>query len=368
MATAMWLRFRWRKISNNSLAVFSPLRKHCRPYFSRATLIEKYNLKPRSYTVKNYKYITDRDLAERVAKVLNVQGHCVIEASPGPGMLTRAMIDSGAKQVIGLEPDKIFMEDLRSLQSETNGKFTPLFGDFGKIDPHLVHDESDTKARICRAPAIASKDLFKGISPVEWESDETPVKFVGIEGGKTLASTTKILMSYLARVPGKESIFKIGRCELLFFYTHDRAERLLAQPGTKYYNRLSIMASLFCDVNVIHREPCQMFDPYFRKDGKKELQLISIVPKKRLDFSIPEDCLHLVGYFIRILMIKPKQSLATSLDGISPGSHVILDNLGLPHDTRASDLVPKMYGRLLEQFFQWNERSLEFFYSMSSRY
>lgn len=339
-------------------------------YCTRAALVEKHNLKRRNNTVKNYKYITEKGVAERVAKVFDVEGKLVIETSPGPGLLSRELVKCGARKVIGLEPEKRFLSSLQEIRNEVGERvFEPLFADFAKIDPHLVPDQNTTKPRVCREPAIASKELFKDFEPVSWHSDEIPVKFVGIEGGKTIASTTKVLISYLARIPTRESIFEMGRCELAFFYTQDRLERLLARPGSRYYNRLSIMTALFCDVNVLHREPCSSFDPFFRKDSRSDLHLVSIVPKKDIEVSIPADSLPFIGYFIRILMIKPKQPLVTALEGISPGCHDIVRRLGWPNDIRACDLTPEEYGHLINEFFHWDADSpLDFFYSMGQRF
>jgi 16S rRNA A1518/A1519 N6-dimethyltransferase RsmA/KsgA/DIM1 with predicted DNA glycosylase/AP lyase activity len=333
-------------------------------------LVEKYNLRRRGNTVKNYKYFTDKTVAERVANILDVEGKLIIEASPGPGLLTRELVKCGAKKVIGLEPEKKFLPELLKVQNEIgNGAFVPLYADFAKVDPHLVPDHNITKPRICREPAIASKDLFKNVDAEDWQSDNIPVKFVGIEGGKTTASTTKVLISYLARIPTRESIFEIGRCELAFFYTQDRLERLLARPGSKYYNRLSIMAALLCDINILHNEPCSSFDPFFRKDSKSDLHLVSMIPKKENDISIPENSLPFIGYFIRILMIKPTQPLAMALGGISPGCHDIVRRLGWASDIRSCDLTPEQYGILINEFFHWEENSqLDLFYSIGQRF
>lgn len=203
-------------------------------YCTRAELVEKYNLRRRSNTVKNYKYITDSKVASNIASKLDVRGKIVVETSPGPGLLTKELLKLRPTKIIGLEPEKKFLPRLKEFEIKIGSNiFEARFADFAKIDPHLVPDGKASKSRVCKEPAISSKDLFRGFEPVSWDSPQSPVIFVGIEGGQTVASTTKVLISYLARIPTRESVFEMGRCELAFFYTEDRLERLLARPGSR---------------------------------------------------------------------------------------------------------------------------------------
>lgn len=232
MAASTWRCVTWTKLYSKSIQQSN--KTAVKYYCTRAELVEKYNLRRRSNTVKNYKYITDPKIASNIASKFDVRGKIVVEASPGPGLLTKELIKLSPRKIIGLEPEKKFIPRLKELESEVgNDVFEARFADFAKIDPHLVPDGKTSKTRVCKEPAISSKDLFRQFEPVSWQSQQSPVIFVGIEGGQTVASTTKVLISYLARIPTRESVFEMGRCELVFFYTEDRLERLLARPGSR---------------------------------------------------------------------------------------------------------------------------------------
>ena len=353
------LRTRWPILSKKSAR-----RKSSRMNLStRSTLVRRYNLKPNSFSKKKYRYIVDPDLAQRVTQKLgNLKDDLIIQASPGPGIWSEALLNAGAARVLGLEPDRRFHPALKEVQSKFGtSRFTFHRADFAKIDPHL--SLRGIGEGLCIPPAISSSELFKGVKPIPWESESLVARFVGIESGPNSSALPKVLLGHLARIASRDGVFGWGRCELAFFYTQQRAEKVLAKRGSKYFNRLSILVSLFCDVKTLHSEPCLMFDPHLQKEKEQDLHLISLVPKKDPGLRVTRDELMCVNHFVRLLMVKQSRSLASVLDGISPGSHVILHQLNWPRDTCIADLQTEEIGKLISTFFQWDGKSLEFFYS-----
>ena len=62
------------------------------------------------------RYVTSPRVAETVVRMLRGKrkaGQLILECNPGPGVLTRALLESGAR-VIALESDKNFIPDLKS--------------------------------------------------------------------------------------------------------------------------------------------------------------------------------------------------------------------------------------------------------------
>lgn len=356
--------FSWKYLTRiNSTQRTFLLHSRAIPLSTRAALVEKYNLKAKNFSSKKCRYIVDPDLAERVTKKLGIDKNTlVVEANPGPGVLSQALLNSGARRVLALEPDKRFHVALKEIQDNVGvTRFTFHRADFGKIDPHLSLTGLDEGK--CIPPAIPSSELFKGVEPIPWESENLVARFVGIESGKQAAALPKILLGCLAQIAARESIFSWGRCELSFFYTQQRAEKVSANRGSRYYNRLSVLVSLLCDVRILHSEPCVMFDPNFNKEREQYLHMISLVPKRDPGLHVTRDELTCISHFVRLLMVKPRHPLAKVIDGIIPGSHVVLDELGWPHDTCVADLTPQDIGKLISGFFQWEGKSLDFFYN-----
>ncbi|XP_026310909.1 dimethyladenosine transferase 2, mitochondrial isoform X2 [Piliocolobus tephrosceles] len=67
------------------------------------------------------RYVTDRRLAETLAQIVcgkpNRPPHLLLECNPGPGILTEALLEAGAK-VVALESDKTFIPHLEKLMAD----------------------------------------------------------------------------------------------------------------------------------------------------------------------------------------------------------------------------------------------------------
>ncbi len=84
-------------------------------------------------------FILDRHLLGRIAAIAEVgEGDTVYEVGPGPGGLTRALLDTGAS-VIAVERDRRCIPALDELGADFPGKFKLVEGDAMEIDePALV--------------------------------------------------------------------------------------------------------------------------------------------------------------------------------------------------------------------------------------
>lgn len=326
-------------------------------------LITKYDLELLRHSRKNYKYILDEALASRVARSLGSfqHGEVLIETNPGPGELTKALFEAGATHVVGLEPERKFHPALWDLKAKLTGdkRFDLLHGDFSKIDPHVGSAE---RWAYCTPPAISSEEVLTSARSQPWESDNLAARFVGIEAATNPSVLPRVLIAQLSQMVARSGIFQKGRCELAFFYAEERAKNVTAKFGSKHFSRLSVMVSLFCEIKVLLHEPCSLFYPVHSKDKHKFLNLVSMVPKKIPLVNVSSDNLHYLNYFIRLLMVKPQRRVADAIESISPGGHAILDQLQWPHNTSVRDLSPQDIGTLASAFFQWEGKSLNFFY------
>ena len=328
-------------------------------FSTKSHLVTKYNL---AFQKKNYKYVLEEKLAFRIAQSLGrLEDDVIIETNPGPGVLTKALFEVGATHVIGLEPERKFHPALWDIQAENSAKrrFDLLHGDFSKIDPH---EGSDRAGAFCSPPAISSEDVLSTVESKPWTSDQLAARFVGIESATNPTVLPRVLIGQLSKMVAGKGIFHKGRCELAFFYAEDRAQKLTAEYGSKYFNRISIMVSLFCDVKVLLHEPCSNFYPVRGKERNRFLNLVSLVPKKIPAVDISSDNIHYLNYFIRLLLVKPQRRVIEAIESISPGSHVLLDELQWPYDTTARDLRPEDIGKLASAFFKWEGKSLNFYY------
>ena len=79
-------------------------------------------------------FILDRQLLARIAAIPGLgEGDMVYEVGPGPGGLTRALLDTGAR-VVAVERDRRCLPALAELDQDFPGKLTLIEGDAMEVD------------------------------------------------------------------------------------------------------------------------------------------------------------------------------------------------------------------------------------------
>lgn len=160
-------------------------------------------------------FILDRRLLERIAAVPGpLIGKTVYEVGPGPGGLTRALLDAGAT-VVAVERDSRCIPALAELQAEYPDRLRVIERDALSVDEHAAvggptHIVSNLPYNIGTALLLR---WLRGPWPPWWQS-------------------------------------------MTLMFQREVAERIVAQPGSKAYGRLSILSqwrSLPSIVMNVHR-------------------------------------------------------------------------------------------------------------------
>ena len=334
-------------MANRVSAKISSNKIHC--CVNRRHLVEKFRLYPHQTKAKQ-RYLLDFDVATQIALKLDVADSLVYECNPGAGVLTRALLSHGAGKVVGLEHNRKFLPYLRELEGESHGRFKVEYADIGKLDvagPGIP-------------PAVSSHKLLEGVNKIPWTDERLVGKLVGIEKEKTAPANLMNLLLHMLRCSG---FFSHGRIEVALLFTDDRAKKLLAQPGDLMYNRLAILASMLCDIKLLHVESNIAFDPLPStgySDPPPQMHLISLMPKRDFALNVPPHCILLVPKLLKLLTVKTSRPLAQAMENISPGASVLLKELGLPSNVKPLDLSPSQYKLLFELFFSWEDSMLDF--------
>ena len=146
-------------------------------------------------------FILDRQLLARVAAVPgSLKGERIYEVGPGPGGLTRALLDSGAS-VVAVERDRRCLPALAELQESFGERLDVIEGDALKIDERLVVGNG--------AHVVANLPYNVGTALL--------LKWLGGEWAPWWRSLT-------------------------LMFQKEVAERIVAQPGSDAYGRLSVAA------------------------------------------------------------------------------------------------------------------------------
>ncbi|XP_064188223.1 dimethyladenosine transferase 2, mitochondrial [Anguilla rostrata] len=352
----------------NLSAVAASLKGQCRPLcrYDFLDLGEVEENTRKAQACKSLRrFIVDPALAQLVADRLEgdlADGKAVIfECNPGPGVLTRTLLNSGAQRLVALESAKSFLPELQALESSLDGQLEVVHCDFFKLDP-LGHGSM-------RPPAMYSEKLFTdlGISEVPWTAD-VPVKVVGIFSQRNERNMLwKLVYSLFQRL----SIFRYGRVEIIMFISEKEYTKLVSRPGEfQSYQALSTLWQMACDIELLHKEPWSSFVTVSKHGGlaiqksrlpNDHLCLVRLTPRPSLFTAhlTPANGATLI-MMVKQCMAKRKALLVDRLNSWSPDSGLkIMQKMGLLENTLTGHLFPEEYKHL----FQLMEQSEEFSHS-----
>ena len=164
-------------------------------------------------------FLLDLNLTAKIARAAgNLDGINVIEIGPGPGGLTRALIDGPAPRIIAIERDPRCVAALQALVEAAHGRLTVIADDALRIDP----------VALCPAPRAIVANLPYNVA-------------------------TPLLIGWLRQA----SAF----AGLTLMFQREVALRLVASPRTSEYGRLSVMTQWLADVNLMFDVPAAAFTP-----------------------------------------------------------------------------------------------------------
>ncbi|MGO9817097.1 MAG: 16S rRNA (adenine(1518)-N(6)/adenine(1519)-N(6))-dimethyltransferase RsmA [Acidocella sp.] len=177
-------------------------------------------------------FLLDPDLLARIAAAAgDLAGVNAVEVGPGPGGLTRALLDTKAAHVTAIEYDPRAVAAITALAGLTD-RLTIIHADAMKADiPALVP-----------APRAIVANLPYNIG-------------------------TLLLVRWLQQAAQFQSMTLMFQLEV--------AERVCAAPDTSAYGRISVLSQWLCDVTMQMHIPAGAFAP----PPKVESALVRLVPK-----------------------------------------------------------------------------------------
>lgn len=176
-------------------------------------VIARHGLAPRKLLGQHF--LLDLNLTAKIARAAGeLRGACVLEVGPGPGGLTRALLDAGAAEVIAVEKDARAIAALAELETAYPGRLRLVEADA------LLYDEPEGVTVVANLPYNVS---------------------------------TALLVKWLARIRRFRS--------LTLMFQKEVADRIAASPGGKDYGRLSVMTQWLCEARALFDVPPRAFWP-----------------------------------------------------------------------------------------------------------
>lgn len=164
-------------------------------------------------------FLLDLNITRKIARLAApLEGVRVIEVGPGPGGLTRALLEAGAL-VTAVEKDARFLPLLNELAAAAEGRLSLVEADALGVDE----------------TALAGAGPFKVISNLPYN--------VG----------TALLLKWLQR-PEPPS-------QMALMFQKEVAQRIVAGVGEEAYGRLSVISQAVCEAALVMDLPARAFTP-----------------------------------------------------------------------------------------------------------
>ncbi len=163
-------------------------------------------------------FLLDMNVTDKIARLaLPLSGVSVAEVGPGPGGLTRALIQNGAN-VLAIEMDERFLAPLDDI-ARVSGKLRVIQGNALKVD---IEKELEGEIKI-----VANLPYNVG---------------------------TKMLINWLTAEP-------IFWSQAVLMFQKEVAERVVASPRDNHYGRLAILAQSVANTRLAFEVPANAFSP-----------------------------------------------------------------------------------------------------------
>jgi 16S rRNA (adenine1518-N6/adenine1519-N6)-dimethyltransferase len=246
-------------------------------------------------------FIFDRQLLARIAAIPGpLEGQRVYEVGPGPGGLTRALVDAGA-DVIAVERDRRCLPALAELEAAFPNRLRVIDGDAMEVDERAEAGHG--------AHVVANLPYNVG---------------------------TALLLRWL----GGEK-WPPWWTSLTLMFQREVAERIVAAPDSEHYGRLAVAAQWRCSPRIamaVHRSA-------FVPPPKVTSAVVHVLPGDMPEGVSPKVMERLTAAAFG----QRRKMLRQSLKGL-PGALEALDQLGIDPQRRAETLTVGDYiaiGRVL---------------------
>lgn len=251
-------------------------------------------------------FLTDLNLTRRVARAAgSLDGATVVEIGPGPGGLTRALLETDARQVIAIERDARCIDALGSLISAYPDRLEVREGDALGLDWDGFLDDLQSPIHI-----VANLPYNVG---------------------------TPLLIGWLRRVE------RLAGMTLMF--QKEVADRIAAAPGSPSYGRLAVISQWRCDARVAFDVAASAFVPPPRVTSA----VVVLTPRTA---PIAPASMELLESVTEAAFGQRRKMLRSSLRRLLPDTAATLEILGIDPTARAETLTIEQFcaiARALEE-------------------
>lgn len=237
-------------------------------------------------------FLLDLNLTAKIARQAgDLAGSDILEIGPGPGGLTRGLLAEGARRVLAIEKDERCLPALAEIAAAYEGRLQVINGDALEIDP-LEFLTPPIKIAANLPYNVGTELLVRWLTPKDWP-------------------------------PFWSS--------LTLMFQKEVAERIVAQPGSKAYGRLAILAQWRADARIVIDLPPQAFTPPPKVSSA--VVHLTALPSPRFEADA-----QVLSRVVAAAFNQRRKMLRASLKGVAPDIEDHLAAAGIPPTERAEQI------------------------------
>jgi 16S rRNA (adenine1518-N6/adenine1519-N6)-dimethyltransferase len=243
-------------------------------------------------------FLLDLNITRRIAKAAgDIAGKAVIEVGPGPGGLTRALLEAGADPLIAIEKDARFLPLLEPLVKWSEGRLRIVHGDALEVD----------------------------------EASFLPPSTGEVSPKATMGTKIISNLPYNIGTPLLVKWLKAGawRGDMILMFQKEVAQRIVAKPGSASYGRLAVLAQARCAARLEFVVGPRAFTP----PPKVASAIVSLT-----DLADPYPHLDALERVTAAAFGQRRKMLRSALKSLTPDAEALLREAGIKATARAEEI------------------------------
>src|SRR5262245_15947926 len=278
-------------------------------------------------------FLLDLNITRRISRAAgDLRGKPVLEVGPGPGGLTRALLEGGADPLVVIEKDARFLPLLEPLVTWSEGHLRIVHGDALEADEEslLALDgrggrEADGVGDSAAPPEQRSSHP---LSHRASRADSSPIK-----GAQGAGASVHIIsnLPYNVGTPLLVKWLKAGawRGDMTLMFQKEVAQRIVAKAGDEAYGRLAVLAQARCNVRLEFTVPARAFTPAPK---------IASAIVRLTDRSDPYPHLDALERVTAAAFGQRRKMLRSALKTLTPDAEALLRAAGVEPTARAEEI------------------------------
>ncbi|KAI8325365.1 mitochondrial transcription factor B-like protein [Martensiomyces pterosporus] len=285
-------------------------------------LIRIYNLRAKQQLSQNF--IMDKNITDKIIDLagLELENSLCVEVGPGPGLLTRSILDSGARNVVAVEKDPRFIPTLEQLQDASGGRFRVMLGDMLRIS----HQE------------IIDCGLQLGSNAA---GEIKQFEHVHLVGNLPFSVATPLLIQWLHLMATYQGIFSCQQASMTLMFQKEVGDRITAAANESARGRLSVVAQSICDAFKIYNVPATSFVPKPKVDA-------TVVQLRPLQTRLLKSSLGSLEHVVRFAFMKRRKMLARIFKDWDPKHIALLEECEIDPRIRPQDVTTEQFCNLAQ--------------------